>query len=79
MSACKYSDATQRAALQTAKRAVLYNERPSQSQRELIADQIDDVIARIDRAGSARQERVASQKERQADIAQVMREERGRR
>jgi hypothetical protein len=75
----KYSDATQKAALNVAKRAILFNERPSQSQREMVADQLDDIAARIDRAAAVKEARTASQKERQSDVGDVRREETRRR
>ena len=71
-----FSDVMQKATLLAAKDAILHNIRPSVSERQMHGVVIDQIIARIDKAAGLR---VASQKEQQADVGEVYREERARR
>lgn len=71
------SDASQKAAIDAAIRCIRFNERPRQGEREVLVQQLEFVKARITRAEEAK--RVASQRERQADVGEVYRQERSRR
>lgn len=72
------SNTSQKAAIDAAIRCIRYNERPRAAEREMLVTQLEAVKARITRAEEAKQ-RVASQKERQADVGEVYREESARR
>lgn len=68
---CRFSDSAQKGALAAAKRAIMNGERPhGAAQREMLCDQIDEVVARIERAPVAAERRA---KERE-DLALALRQ-----
>lgn len=71
------SDASQKAAIDAAIRCIRFNERPRAAERDILVQQLEFVKMRIGHAEQAK--RVASQRERQADVGEVYRQERARR
>lgn len=65
------SDASQKAAIDAAIRCIRFNERPRPKERAVLVQQLEFVRGRITRAEEGK--RVASQRERQADVGEVYR------